>query len=64
MRNIMICLFATAAVTIAGAEAASAALSSTAICKAATKTSLVSKVHCRIVRRCSYFGCSSEEVCS
>jgi hypothetical protein len=41
-----------------------APLAAGAICKAAGKASLVSKAHCRVVRKCGYFGCSYEEVCS
>ena len=65
MRTLIIVLFAVAAVTFAAAGAACAApLASAAVCKAAGKASLVSKAHCRVVRRCGYFGCSYEEVCS
>ncbi|MBV8755311.1 MAG: hypothetical protein JO328_20865 [Hyphomicrobiales bacterium] len=65
MRNITMSLLAIAAVIFVTTGAASAAaLSSNAMCRAAAKTTLVSKVHCRIVRKCSYFGCSYEEVCS
>jgi steroid 5-alpha reductase family enzyme len=64
MRKLMIFLFAIAIVTFVASGAASAAPFSGAICKAAGKASLVSKVHCRIVRRCGYFGCSYEEVCT
>ena len=49
---------------VTAGTAAAAPLSAGAICKAAGKTSLVSKAHCRVVRRCGYFGCSYEEVCS
>ena len=49
---------------VAAGTASAAPMSSSAICKAAGKTSLVSKTHCRVVRRCGYFGCSYEEVCS
>jgi len=65
MRKIMRSLLATAAVMFVMAGMASAApLAPAAICKAASKTSFVSKAHCRVVRRCSYFGCSYEEVCN
>jgi hypothetical protein len=65
MRNITMSLLAIATVMFVTTGAAYAApLSSTAICRAAAKTSLVSKAHCRIVRRCSYWGCSYEEVCN
>ena len=65
MRTITTLSLAIAAVMFVTAGAASAApLSAGAICKAAGKASLVSKVHCRVVRRCGYFGCSYEEVCS
>jgi hypothetical protein len=65
MRKVTILLFATAVVTFVVTSAASAApLSTAALCKAAAKTSLVAKAHCRVVRRCSYFGCSYEEVCT
>ena len=65
MRKITTFSLAVAAVMFVAAETASAApLSAGAICKAAGKTSLVSKAHCRVVRKCGYFGCSYEEVCS
>ena len=65
MRKIMRSLLATAAVMFVMAGMASAApLAPAAICKAASKTSFVSKAHCHVVRRCSYFGCSYEEVCN
>jgi hypothetical protein len=65
MRNITLSLLAIATALFVTTAAASAApLSSTAMCRAAAKTSLVSKAHCRIVRRCSYWGCSYEEVCN
>jgi len=58
-------LLAIAAVTFAATGTVSAApLAPTAVCKAAGKVSLVSKAHCRVVRRCSYYGCSYEEVCN
>jgi hypothetical protein len=63
--RIVTILFATAIVALVGAGTASAApLSSGALCKAATKASLVAKAHCRVVRKCGYFGCSYEEVCT
>ena len=65
MSKIRMFLLALAAVMFVATEAASAApLSAGAICKAAGKTSLVSKVHCRVVRKCGPFGCSNEEVCN
>jgi hypothetical protein len=64
MRQFIIFLFAIVAAAFVASEAASAAPFSGAVCKAAGKASLVSKVHCRIVRRCGYFGCSYEEVCT
>ena len=64
MHKITMLSLAVVAVMFATAGTASAAPLSGAICKAAGKTSLVSKVHCRVVRRCGYFGCSYEEVCS
>jgi len=65
MRKITMSLLAVAAVMFVTTGAASAApLSTAAVCKAAGKASLVSKVHCRVVRKCGYFGCSYEEVCS
>jgi hypothetical protein len=65
MRIILISLFAITAVGLVGAEKASAAPpSASAICKAAAAASLVSKARCHVVRRCSYFGCSYEEVCT
>jgi hypothetical protein len=59
---LVLCLVTTAG--LIGSEPASAAPSAAAICKAARSTSLIAKVHCRVVRRCSYFGCSYEEVCT
>jgi len=65
MRKFAISLLAMAAVTFVATGTASAApLSAAAVCKAAAKASLVAKVHCRVVRRCGYFGCSYEEVCT
>ena len=64
MRKFMIFLFAIAVVTFIATGAASAAPFSAAVCKAAAKASMVTKAHCRVVRRCGYFGCSYEEVCT
>ena len=65
MRKIMILLFAIAAVAFVGAGAASAAsLSPAAVCKAAAKASMITKAGCRVVRKCNYFGCSYEQVCT
>jgi hypothetical protein len=64
MRKLMIFLFAAAAVTFAATATASAAPFSPAVCKAAAKTSVISKAGCRVVRKCGYFGCSYEEVCT
>jgi hypothetical protein len=65
MRKITMSLLAIAAVMFVIAGTASAApLAPAAVCKAAVKTSMVSKAHCRVVRRCGYFGCSYEEVCN
>jgi hypothetical protein len=65
MRRITTFSLAVVAVMFVTTGTPSAApLSAGAICKAAGKTSLVSKVHCRVVRKCGYFGCSYEEVCS
>jgi hypothetical protein len=65
MRKIMSSLLATAAVMFVMAGMASAApLSPAPVCKAAAKASMVSKAHCHVVRRCSYYGCSYEEVCN
>jgi hypothetical protein len=65
MRKItMFSLAIVAAMFVTAGTASAAPLSPGAICKAAAKTSFVSKVHCRVVRRCGYFGCSYEEVCS
>ena len=65
MRKITMSLLGTAAVMFVMAGTASAApLAPAAVCKAAAKASMVAKVHCRVVRRCSYFGCSYEEVCN
>jgi hypothetical protein len=65
MRKVMIFLFAIAAVTLAATGAASAApFSPAAVCKAAAKASVISKAGCRVVRKCGYFGCSYEQVCT
>jgi hypothetical protein len=64
MRKVMIFLFAVAAVTLVATGAASAAPFPGAMCKAAGKASMISKVGCRIVRKCGYFGCSYEQVCT
>ncbi|HEV2955786.1 MAG TPA: hypothetical protein VGX95_06685 [Xanthobacteraceae bacterium] len=64
MRKVMIFLFAVAAVTLVATGAASAAPFPGAMCKAAGKVSLVAKAHCRVVRRCGFFGCSYEQVCT
>jgi len=59
---VAISLFAT--VGLLGTPGTSAATpAASAITKAATAASLVSTVRCRVVRRCSYFNCSYEEVC-
>jgi hypothetical protein len=65
MRKITICLFATAAVSFVDTGTASAApLSPAAVCKAAAQASMMTKVGCRVVRKCGYFGCSYEQVCT
>ena len=64
MCKLVIFLFAVAAAFVATGTASAAPLSAAAVCKAAAKASLVAKVHCRVVRRCGYFGCSYEEVCT
>jgi len=65
MRPLAIFLFAIAAVTFAAAAAASAApFSPAAICTAAGKASIIAKTGCRVVRKCGYFGCSYEQVCT
>jgi hypothetical protein len=64
MRKLVIFLFAAAAVTFAAAGAASAAPFSPAVCKAAAKASMVTKIGCRVVRKCGYFGCSYDQVCT
>jgi hypothetical protein len=64
MRKVMIFLLAIAAVTFLASGAASAAPFSPAVCKAAAKASVISKAGCRVVRKCGYFGCSYEQVCS
>ncbi len=64
MCKLTMSLLAITVMFVTTGAASAAPLSSSAVCRAAAKTSLVSKVHCRIVRKCSYFGCSYEEVCS
>jgi hypothetical protein len=65
MRKVMIFLFAIAAVTFLASVAASAApFSPAAVCQAAAKASVISKAGCRVVRKCGYFGCSYEQVCT
>jgi hypothetical protein len=63
MRKVMIFLLAIAAVLASGAASA-APFSPAAVCKAAAKASVISKAGCRVVRKCGYFGCSYEQVCS
>jgi hypothetical protein len=60
----LLVLSAVMAAGLCGTEQASAVPSSAAICKAARSASLIAKAHCRVVRRCGYFGCSYEEVCT
>jgi hypothetical protein len=64
MRIVTTFLFAITAVALVGTGTASAAPPAAAVCKAAAAASMVSKVHCRVVRKCGYFGCSYEEVCT
>jgi hypothetical protein len=64
MRKVMIFLSAIAAVTFLATGAASAAPFAPAVCKAAAKASVISKAGCRVVRKCGYFGCSYEQVCT
>jgi hypothetical protein len=64
MRKLVIFLFAAAVITFAATGAASAAPFSPAVCKAATKASVISKTGCRVVRKCGYFGCSYDQVCT
>lgn len=65
MHKLTTLLIATAAVTLLAAGAASAGpFSGAAVCKAAVKATMVTKAHCRVVRRCGTFGCSYEEVCT
>jgi hypothetical protein len=67
MRKFTILLFLIAAVGFVGTGSASAAPLSpapAAICKAAAQASMISKAGCRVVRRCGYFGCSYDQVCT
>jgi len=64
MRKRIVFLFAIAAVGFVATGAASAAPFSPAVCKAAAKASLITKAGCRVVRKCGYFGCSYEQVCT
>lgn len=66
MSKLMTLLFASAAVILLATGAASAApFPAAAVCKAAAaKATIVTKAHCRVVRRCGYYGCSYEEVCT
>jgi hypothetical protein len=64
MRKLMTLFFAVAVSLVASSPASAAPFSSAAVCKAAAKASMVSKAHCRVVRRCGTFGCSYEEVCT
>jgi hypothetical protein len=64
MRKLTTLLFAAAATFLATGAASAAPLSAAAVCKAAEKATMISKAHCRVVRRCGQFGCSYEEVCS
>ncbi len=64
MRIILIVLFTIAAGGLAGSTKSSAAVPCGGVIgEAAAATTLVSKARCRTVRRCSYFGCSYEQVC-
>jgi hypothetical protein len=61
MRIVTTFLFAVTAVALVGTGTASAAPPAAgAVCKAAAAASMVSKAHCRVVRKCGYFGCSYE----
>ena len=64
MRTFTILFVITVVALVGAGQAPAAPLSSGALCKAATKASLVAKAHCRVVRKCGYFGCSYEEVCT
>jgi len=65
MRIILVVAFAIAAGGLMGAGKISAAPAcGGAIGEAAAATSMVFQARCRVVRRCSYWGCSYEEVCS
>ena len=64
MRKLTTLFFAVAATFLATGAVFATPLSPAAVCKAAEKATMVSKAHCRVVRRCGTFGCSYEEVCS
>lgn len=67
MRKLTKLLFLIAAVGFLATGSASAAplsLTPAAICKAAAQASVIAKAGCRVVRRCGYFGCSYEQVCT
>ncbi len=64
MRIILIVLFTITAGGLAGVAKSSAAVTCGGVIEqAAAATTLVAKARCRTVRRCSYFGCSYEQVC-
>jgi hypothetical protein len=67
MRKLTTLLLLIAAVGFLATGSASAAplsLTPAAICKAAAQASVIAKAGCRVVRRCGYFGCSYEQVCT
>jgi hypothetical protein len=65
LRKVTTFFFAIAAVALLATGAACAApFSPTAICKAAAKASMISRAGCRVVRKCGYFGCSYDQVCT
>jgi hypothetical protein len=67
MRKLTTLLFLIAAAGFFATGSASAAplsLTPATVCKAAAQASMVTKAGCRVVRRCGYFGCSYEQVCT
>jgi hypothetical protein len=61
MRITLASLLAIAAIALCGGGTASAAPAG--LGKAVNATSLATKAKCRVVRRCTYWGCSSGEIC-
>ena len=62
MRITLLALLAGVVIALFGGGAAPAAPPA-GLGKAANATSLATKAKCRVVRRCTYWGCSYGEIC-